>query len=166
MTMKTIPLYVFDLDGTLCDIEHRLHYIICEEEKRNWDLFHEACEFDEPKDWVISLAKAMYAIGDVLILTARKETVKDKTVEWLKNHKVYYDHLVMRHETDFRKDCLIKKEMMETFLNEHPEYDFQFVVDDRQSVVDMWREEGYNCLQCNVWEEGAFIYEKDAEGIV
>jgi hypothetical protein len=27
------------------------------------------------------------------------------------------------------------------------------VVDDRQRVVDMWREEGLTCLQCYAWKE-------------
>ena len=42
---------------------------------------------------------------------------------------------------------------MQLFLDKHPKAEVGFIVDDRQRVVDMWREKGYNVLQCNAWKE-------------
>lgn len=49
--MKTV---IFDLDGTLCDITHRLHFI--EGDNKDWDGFYKACPADIPKPAIIELA--------------------------------------------------------------------------------------------------------------
>jgi phosphoglycolate phosphatase-like HAD superfamily hydrolase len=41
--MKTV---IFDLDGTLADLTHRLHYV--KNGNRNWDKFFEECDKDLP----------------------------------------------------------------------------------------------------------------------
>ena len=59
---------------------------------------------------------------------------------------VPYHILLMRKEGDYRDDAIVKKELgakvaeMGTIL---------FAIDDRQRVVDMWRENGIVCLQCD-----------------
>tara|TARA_R110002110_G_scaffold12912_1_gene61791 strand:+ start:263 stop:688 length:426 start_codon:yes stop_codon:yes gene_type:complete len=60
-------------------------------------------------------------------------------------------YLSMRSEGDRRPDTTVKYEMM---------YDYKFmpeevlcILDDRQGVVDMWRQEGFRCLQVDAWEE-------------
>ena len=45
------------------------------------------------------------------------------------------------------------QDLKRTWLNQFGKEDILFVVDDRQKVVDMWREEGLTCLQCADWEE-------------
>jgi phosphoglycolate phosphatase-like HAD superfamily hydrolase len=47
--MKTV---IFDLDGTLCDISHRLHFI--ENGNKDWDGFYAACPDDVPKPAMIA----------------------------------------------------------------------------------------------------------------
>lgn len=49
------PLYIFDLDGTLADLTHRLHFLENKTDKRRWDKFHAACSKDKPKYNVIWL---------------------------------------------------------------------------------------------------------------
>ena len=60
-------------------------------------------------------------------------------------------NLEMRSEGDRRDDVTVKYEMM---------YDYKFmpedvlcILDDRQGVVDMWRENGFRCLQVDAWKE-------------
>jgi hypothetical protein len=60
-------------------------------------------------------------------------------------------NLLMRSEGDRRPDTTVKYEMM---------YEYKFtpedvlcILDDRQSVVDMWRQNGFRCLQVDAWKE-------------
>jgi hypothetical protein len=51
----------------------------------------------------------------------------------------------MRKYGDFRQDSIVKREIYERFIA--PDYDILCVLDDRNSVVSMWREIGLTCLQ-------------------
>lgn len=81
----------------------------------------------------------------VIIVTAREEKFHDVTKNWLISHGVQFDQLLMRKNGDFRKDCKVKKEIFEKHIKNN--YDIQFVLDDRDQVVRMWRENGLTCLQ-------------------
>ena len=52
----------------------------------------------------------------------------------------------MRGDKDNRPDSEIKQDILKQLQKEGKE--ILFVVDDRQSVVDMWRANGITCLQC------------------
>ena len=58
----------------------------------------------------------------------------------------------MRPSGDYTPDDTLKQNMLSSFLRDK-DFKVQFIVDDRQRVVDMWRKEGYNVLQCEAWEE-------------
>ena len=51
----------------------------------------------------------------------------------------------MRNANDYRPDEVIKKEIYEREIK--GKYDIICVFDDRNKVVDMWREEGFLCCQ-------------------
>jgi hypothetical protein len=53
--------------------------------------------------------------------------------------------LFMRKTGDIRSDDIVKREIYETHIK--PEWNVVCVLDDRQRVVDMWREIGLTCLQ-------------------
>jgi hypothetical protein len=53
----------------------------------------------------------------------------------------------MRKSGDYRKDYEVKKEIYETYIKD--KFNVLCVLDDRQSVVDMWRSLGLTCLQVN-----------------
>ncbi len=57
----------------------------------------------------------------------------------------------MRREGDYRQDFVVKSEILDRILAEDNE--IAFIVDDRPSVVSMWRERGLTCLQCRDWDE-------------
>lgn len=56
-----------------------------------------------------------------------------------------YDWLYMRPEGDVRKDTEIKREIFDNYIRD--KYRVLFVLDDRNSVVKMWRDLGLKCLQ-------------------
>ncbi len=63
----------------------------------------------------------------------------------------------MRADKDSRKDFIIKKEILEVIRKDFDDPEILFVVDDRPSVVKMWREEGLVCLQCAEWNEDHIV---------
>lgn len=136
---------IVDLDGTLCDVEHRLHFI--KSEKKDWDSFHQNCEHDTVELWCQNLIAAMKAQGHTIILmTGRDDPYREITENWLVKNKISYDLLLMRKEKDFRPDQEVKSEL----YDEHVKKDFEieFIVEDRDSVVSMWRQRGFRVLQC------------------
>ena len=140
MSKKTI---IVDLDGTICDIDHRLHYIL--DEQQNWDKFFLSCGDDKPIWPVIEAVKALHrGTFNIVIFSGRGDIAEDATRNWLARYGIVYTELYLRKADDFRPDHEIKRE----WLKELGEENVLFSIEDRQSVVDMWREEGVTCFQC------------------
>lgn len=141
---------IFDLDGTLADATHRLHHI--QNGSRNWDAFFAECVNDPIIEPIRELAIALHREGYLLLLVSgRSKAVYLETTLWLDRHGVPFTELHMRPEGDYRQDFIIKSEILDDILARG--HEIAFVVDDRPSVVTMWRERGLTCLQCRDWEE-------------
>ena len=141
--MKKREAVIFDIDGTLADVSHRRRFL------PDWGKFFSAMDKDPLNKVVADIMQAYIEHDDidVIVCTARPKDYLEKTVIWLRQHGIAgYDHLFMRPKGDFRSDTTIKEEMLEKILDLN--YEILFVVDDRQGVVDMWREKGLVCLQC------------------
>lgn len=143
---------IVDLDGTLANIDHRLHFIKCE--KPDWDSFYAACMNDTSNDWCVALIQSL-TIGyprDVKIVSARSRVVEKETRSWIKDvlgENPAVELIMLRADGDYTPDDDLKMEWLKKFGKEN----ILFVVDDRQRVVDMWRKEGLVCLQCYAWPE-------------
>ena len=57
---------IFDVDGTLMNIEHRRKYVTGE--KKDWKSFFDYMEFDTIRDDVFHLAHALHKDGYVIIV--------------------------------------------------------------------------------------------------
>ena len=136
---------IVDLDGTLCDVEHRVHHV--KAKPKNWDAFNQAMDQDQPYFWCIELIAAMKARGyKIYFVTGRGEGYQKMTSDWLALHSVDYDELYMRKNQDFREDSEVKEEIYVNEIERNSQV--LFVVDDRKSVVERWRKLGLVCLQC------------------
>lgn len=149
------PLYIFDLDGTLCNIEHRLHFLDNKADKHRWDKFHKACVNDVPNQPVIRIMEALVDEGsEVWIFSGRSEDVRKETEEWMHKYLDTYAWplranpalLTMRPSGDFTEDHLLKQSWMQWMLEDDRKR-LVCVFDDRKRVVDMWRANGITCLQ-------------------
>ena len=144
---------IFDIDQVLADIDHRLHFIT-DQWPQDWDRFMAEAHKDRPIPQLIRLAKIMDAKDfRIFFVTGRKEIERQQTIDWLDEYlelgKSYIDdHLFMRRTDDVREDHVIKKEVFERNIKR--EYRILFVIEDRKSCVEMWRNEGLLCLQ-NEW---------------
>ncbi len=137
---------IVDLDGTLCNVEHRVSHVLGEE--KDWKSFNEALVHDTIYDWCQELIRVMHKEQyKVLFVTGRGEDYRDLTVNWLSKNNVSYHQLYMRKSNDFREDNEVKLEIYRGSIEQH--YQVLFVLDDRLSVVKMWRDIGLVCLQCD-----------------
>lgn len=132
--------FISDLDGTLALINGRDPYDGTK------------CSSDLPNEPVIAVYKALQAAGYKAVILSgrctgppgREAAAMDATLQWLEEHGISFDYFEMRPTGDSRRDCILKKEMLER-VEKH--YNIHLVLDDRKQVVDMWREQGIPCLQ-------------------
>lgn len=81
----------------------------------------------------------------VILVSGREDICRAETEEWLRINGVGCDLLLMRKAGDNRKDFIVKKEIYDSCIKGY--YNVMFVLDDRNQVVKMWREQGLKCLQ-------------------
>ncbi len=137
---------VFDIDGTLADNTHRRHYVEQPKGKKDWKSFNAGMGDDVTNRQVVTVLHAVKAVGLTIVLaTGRGEEHRQETEVWLTKHLISYDLLLMRPAKDFRPDTEIKREMLDEMRGMGIEP--YFVVDDRNSVVAMWRGEGLVTFQ-------------------
>ena len=138
---------IFDLDGTLADIEDRRQLCTKENGKMDWNKFFDPknIKLDKPNMPVIMMAQALTAFGyKIAIFSGRSARTKDATKDWLHEQDIKFDILKMRPERNFRPDEQLKLEWLN---NMDWKDNVEAVFDDRDKVVNMWREIGLTCMQ-------------------
>jgi phosphoglycolate phosphatase-like HAD superfamily hydrolase len=143
---------VFDLDGTLFDITHRLKYI--NGDVKDYDAFFGKAVLQDKPIWpIISLVHMHQDLKMPYILASgRSEVSRKDTITVLARYNIEkYERLYMRPEGSRKPDWLVKSWMLEKMLKEG--YQPTLVFDDRQQVVDMWRSKGIRVAQV---EKGDF----------
>lgn len=178
---------IFDIDGTLADLQHRVPWITaggpcpncvqpfpyyfddgrtfaigseqreedgalicpyCDDtkilKKKQHDIFYSLVKFDLPIPVVVKWAQLCATSYYVLVVSGRSpEKSGDGTIEWLDDAVVSYEHIFMRranhHGPDTEEKQLILNDILASGL---PKEQIAFVVDDRPSVVEMWRQNG------------------------
>ena len=141
--MKTI---LFDIDGTLADLNGREKFL--KQENPDWKNFNAKIEEDVPNTPVVELYRTLYESGkfEIILVSGRQERFRKVTETWLAWHEIPFDTLLMRPDADQRPDSAVKQDILNALKAQGKE--ILFCVDDRQSVVDMWRANGITCLQC------------------
>lgn len=145
-------LVVCDIDGTISKVGDRIKYL--EQTSKDWDAFYGACGEDEPNKPIIELLDNFtWNTGcKVVYCTGRRESCRNDTELWLTLNVFswgFTGDLTMRKDGDFRPDTIVKKELLDNYLaeNGYTKDDVAFILEDRSSVVKMWRDAGYTCLQ-------------------
>jgi phosphoglycolate phosphatase-like HAD superfamily hydrolase len=134
-------IVIADLDGTLSDYGHRLHLY----KERDYDAFNKAGKDDRPIENICNILRALdRQETEIVVMTARSSDNRPATQEWLRLNDVPCDRLIMRPVGDQSPDDECKRKLFEEKIDYS---DVWFVLEDRKSVVDMWRGEGLTCLQ-------------------
>ena len=157
---------IFDLDGTLANIDSRRDISMNPNGRLDWNVFaapNSILALDKPNAPVIKMAQMFKADGfKIVIFSGRNDRGFDATIQWLNDFKVPFDLLVMRPDKfkdkswpiadgnpatpdmRFMPDEILKKKMLDAFVDIN---DVFLVVDDRDKVVKMWRDLGLNTFQ-------------------
>lgn len=126
---------ICDIDGTLAHMNDRSQY--------DWDKVGD----DVVDKTIKEILRTFYSTSeyDIILISGRDDVCKQITERWLDKNYIFYDGLYMRKHNDNRPDEAIKKEIYDKHIKD--KYDVEFVLDDRNKVVKMWRELGLKCLQ-------------------
>lgn len=155
MHINSQPLYIFDIDGTLCNIEHRLHFLEDKADPDRWDKFYKACVMDTPNHPVLAIMASLHTAGaEIWLFSGRSEAVRDETYDWLDKYthlrrwrlRMKPEMLTMRPVGDYTEDHLLKQKWLYGMLRDDRER-LVGIFDDRKRVVDMWRANGVPCFQ-------------------
>lgn len=127
-------IYLFDVDGTLAAMSDRSPF--------DWPRVGE----DDPRHQVILTAQAHAKAGyKIIVMSGRDSACREETIKWLELYDIPFSDLHMRAAGDQRKDNIVKAELFDEHIRYN--YDVIAVYDDRQQVVDMWRDMGVDCFQ-------------------
>jgi len=130
---------IADLDGTLVDVSSILHHVAGEE--RDFAAFHSASRDCPPRPEVVEAVRAAHEQGRaVLVVTSREFVWRDLTLDWLQQHDVPYDQLVMRIVGDYRPDHVVKAEMLDQL--EKDGYRVVEAWEDAEDIADLWCSRG------------------------
>lgn len=133
-------LVVFDIDGTLANIEHRLDYV--RSKPKNWKAFDAGIPNDKVNEQVKEVFTSMMFRNDIVLASGRNERSRKATEDWLwENHIRGYQKLYMRKADDFRSDDIVKQEILDQIVIDYGKKP-DMVFDDRPRVVRMWRDNG------------------------
>jgi predicted kinase len=127
---------ICDLDGTLCLLNGRSPYDAtnCDQDLLNQPVADIVLRFQETGHHII-------------FLSGREDKFLEPTERFLVQHfgEDFEYSLIMRLTDDKRKDAIVKREFLDRDIL--PNFYIDFVLDDRDQVVDMWRGLGLTCLQ-------------------
>lgn len=138
---------IFDVDGTIADCEHRRKYVDGTLGYTDWKKFRAETEFDTPVAHVCDIAKRYIKQGDhVAFFSARNESEREITEKQIRDwigdgHKGIF----LRPNGDYRPDEEFKADLADAFEKMGGKIDLVF--DDRNKVVDMWRDRGTTVVQ-------------------
>lgn len=124
-----------DVDGTLA----------LNDGHRGWYEYEKVCD-DKVKHEIAGIVTLYHRYGHkVIIMSGRDDVCQQDTIDWLNDNEIPFDAIHMRATGDQRKDSIVKMELFDAHVRDN--YQVEFVLDDRQQVVDAWRSIGLTCLQ-------------------
>jgi len=130
---------VFDVDGVLADVRHRLHFV--EARPKDWDGFFGAMDDDAPLANGVAEARRHADEGHAIVyLTGRSEAYRGLTTSWLRRHDLPEGVLVMRRDGDRRPARLFKPQALERIARAGR---VVTVVDDDDAVVAVLQRQGW-----------------------
>lgn len=138
---------LLDMDSTLSDPAHRIKYIL----NKDYENWNKEAKNDPPNLPVILTVKALFQQYrekfEFIIFTGRTESFRQDTTRWLRKYLgrdfVNEMIMVMRPDGVWTPDHVLKLKWLEQL-----ELPVILAIDDRSSVVKMYRSKEITVLQC------------------
>ncbi|MDT7545595.1 MAG: hypothetical protein QOE99_1705 [Actinomycetota bacterium] len=155
--MSERPLAVFDVDGVLADVRHRLHHL--ENRPKNWGAFFRDAVNDPPLAEGIALCQESAKDCEVVYVTGRPEHCRRDTLDWFARHDLPEGRLSMRSDGDRRPARMAKPQLLRRLARDRT---VAVVVDDDEQVCDAYEQAGWRVLRAR-WMETAPVLEQAQE---
>jgi phosphoglycolate phosphatase-like HAD superfamily hydrolase len=153
-------LAVFDVDGVVADVRHRLKYLA--RHPKDWNRFFAAAGADPPLEIGVALAREWATQHDLVWLTGRPEHLRRVTEGWLRGHDLPVERLLMRPPDDRRPARLFKAERVRALAKET---EVAVVVDDDPDVIAELKRRGWPVYLADWVPRAAALAEaQDREG--
>ncbi|MCW2679558.1 MAG: hypothetical protein JWM62_959 [Frankiales bacterium] len=156
--MSDRPLAVFDIDGVLADVRHRLRFV--ERKPKDWDAFFDAAVDDPPLAKGVALAVASAQDCEVVYVTGRPERCRQDTLAWFARHGLPEGRLSMRRGRDFRPARVAKLELLRRLAGDRT---VAVVVDDDEQVCDAYEAAGFRVLRARWMSEEPVLQQAQEE---
>jgi phosphoglycolate phosphatase-like HAD superfamily hydrolase len=131
-------LAVFDIDGVLADVRHRLHFL--QSRPQRWDAFFLAAERDPLLEEGARRLRTAQTCHDVVYLTGRPERNRTLTRAWLARHGLPTGPLHMRPDDDHRPARWVKRTTLRRLAHTRT---IASVLDDDPAVVAVLTADGW-----------------------
>lgn len=181
---------IWDIDGTVADLTHRVPWITiggpcpstmhlhtvgpfahneCEWchgtrvlDRKYHDKFYSLCHADKPIEIVIKWLQECFKEYHCVFVSGRSpEKGGEQTIEWLGLQNAPFHHILMRRTGCHGPDDEEKQLILNMILQFIPKEEIAFVVDDRPSVVAMWRRNGLRVIPVRGRDDAAFYAQMD-----
>ena len=153
-------------DGEIKIVFHQKSCLFCEGtgkmQKKNHDMFYSLCHLDSPIEFVIEWLRECFKDYHCLIVSGRSpEKGGELTIEWLGLQDAPFHHILMRRTGCHGPDDEEKQLILNMILQVISKEEIAFVVDDRPSVVAMWRRNGLRVIPVRGRDDDAFYAQMD-----
>lgn len=138
-------IIVFDIDGTLANVDHRRQFVASR--PKNWAAWNAGMANDTVHEDIKWMLDSFHLRADtkIVLCSGRGDETRAVTEQWLADKFIHFDALFMRKAKDYRKDSIVKVELLQQIREQWGEP--WLWVDDRTQVVDAIRAEGVRVLQ-------------------
>tara|TARA_Y100000590_G_C15412746_1_gene898204 strand:- start:212 stop:664 length:453 start_codon:yes stop_codon:yes gene_type:complete len=145
---KNLETIVCDIDGTISDRRHRLKHL---EGRKDWEAFFKEMHKDPPIRKVVNeIERYAEEEKNIIFVTGRPEEYRKITEEWINKYLTLTSFtLLMRETKNYESDLSLKKRILKNSLLD---LNILKVYDDREELIQMWREAGLECVDCSSQE--------------
>lgn len=138
-----------DLDGTICNVEHRRHFVRGEGRK-DWNGFFKEMINDTVNQPVMDTLVKFSDTHRIVYCSGRPDNWRKETERWLMDKNAPHafcleEQLFMRSRNDSRQDDIVKEILLDFEILTR--YSIDFCLDDRDQVVKMLRGRGLTVFQ-------------------
>tara|TARA_R110002153_G_scaffold254281_1_gene412664 strand:- start:306 stop:755 length:450 start_codon:yes stop_codon:yes gene_type:complete len=136
---------IFDMDDTLCTLEHRRNKAM-ESGKINFNILFDSklVEYDLPEDHVVDLAETLAMFNTkIIIMTARPYYMDIATRKWLINNNIPFDQLITKEKNKvFQKSSIWKESKLLELLEDISIEQIVLSIDDNKDNQAMFESYG------------------------
>ena len=136
---------IFDMDDTLCTLEHRRNKAM-ESGKINFNILFDSklVDYDLPEDHVVDLAETLATFNTkIIIMTARPYYMDIATRKWLIKNNIPFDQLITKEKNKvFQKSSLWKESKLKELLQDINIEQIVLSIDDNKDNQAMFESYG------------------------